>query len=196
MTTTSHHGHDLLPGEADERREDEQAVGGRVEQLPEAAHLVEPAGDEAVDEVGDARDHEGEQRRAVVADDEEHEEDRDEQQPDEAEHVRDRQDPATHRRHGHLLLGESSQARGSSEAPDRADRMPHMAPLLLVLIVAAVVVRVLLDLLAHHPRQLLGRPALVDRPGRLRLDLRGGIAGFADVRLDVMAVLVTRGAPA
>ena len=49
MTTTSHHGTSSLRGEPDEGREDEQAVGGRIEQLAEAADLVEPPGDVAVE---------------------------------------------------------------------------------------------------------------------------------------------------
>ena len=47
-----------------------------------------------------------------------------------------------------------------------------------------------LDRVAHHARVLVGRPPLVDRPGRLRLGLRRPQAGSTP-RLLLMAVLVT-----
>ena len=68
-----------------------------------------------------------------------------------------------------------------------------MDPLALVLIVAAVTSRRLLDRLAHHEGHVVGRPHLVDR-ARVYVWIFA-IAGIVDggdaARLILMAVLVT-----
>jgi hypothetical protein len=78
---------DAAHREADERSEDEQPVGSGVEQLAKPALLIELAGDQPVEEVGDAREDQHEQRPAVVPGDDEHEEHRNQQQSREAQQI-------------------------------------------------------------------------------------------------------------
>ena len=71
--------------------DEQQPVGGRVEHLAELAHLVEVAGDVAVDPVGDAEHAEQHRRRQpVVPAEQQPEEHRQAQQPHDGDHVGDR----------------------------------------------------------------------------------------------------------
>ena len=82
-------------------------VGGGVEQLTEPGHLVEPPCQGAVEQVGQARRHQHDQRGDVRTGDDEDEEDRDQQQPEHARHVQHGPDPRRHPRvlpsHGSIL---------------------------------------------------------------------------------------------
>ena len=61
----NHSGTHVADGERDQRGHDVEPVGERVEQLAEAADLVEPAGQEPVDPVGGAADREHHDRPPV-----------------------------------------------------------------------------------------------------------------------------------
>ena len=79
---------DVAQGEADDDREDVEPVGDRVEDLAELRGLVELAGEVAVEVVGDAREHQQDQRPAVgLGPEDQPQEERDAGQPDHAEQV-------------------------------------------------------------------------------------------------------------
>ena len=64
--------HDVAHGEHEERDEDEQSVGRRVEQLTEPAGLVQATGQHAVQPVGCRRDGQDRERREVVTRERQH----------------------------------------------------------------------------------------------------------------------------
>ena len=88
--------HDAGDGQADQRREDEQPVRGGVEQLAEPGHLPEPAGEQPVEVVRDAGEHEGDQSEDSLALEQKHEKDGDQREPHQAEEVGNRDDSRTH----------------------------------------------------------------------------------------------------
>ena len=92
--------------EGDQRGQDVQPIGRRVEQLAEPAVLVEQPGQLAVGVVGDRADHQHDQRPPVVLRHQHQvEEQRDAQQPQEGQRVGDGQDPVRHDRPGSRWAG-------------------------------------------------------------------------------------------
>ena len=125
--------------EPDERREDVEAVGDRVEELAEPALHVELAGDLAVEVVGDAGEQQEQQGEPVLLREDRPEEDGHAEQPQHRQDVGDRQQAL---RHDVLALprvldlhgGKPNRRARSRRArpgidPDTTARGPHRQPM-------------------------------------------------------------------
>ena len=98
--------HDVADGQPDQRGQDVEPVGGRVEQLAEPGHLVPLAGDLAVQPVGEAADHQQGHGGRVVLVEHQPEEERDAEQAQQAQGVGHGQDAVGHQprlRHRHAF---------------------------------------------------------------------------------------------
>ena len=113
---TTHTGTMSRMRQGHERADDVEPVGGRVEQRAEPAALVQPPGQLAVEPVGEARDHEDDQRPAVLLRPEQQpEEQRDAEQPQHRQGVGQGPDPVGQ------LLAVAATAAGSRRTGTAAD---------------------------------------------------------------------------
>ena len=80
----------------DQRGKNKQAVCRRIEQLTESRDLVQLAGDYPVKKISDTGENEHEQCESIFATHDEHEEYRNEKQPDEAQDVGNRDNAGAH----------------------------------------------------------------------------------------------------
>ena len=117
---------DVAHGQAEQRRQDVEAVGRRVEQLAQRRDLAVAAGDLAVEVVGEAGDHQQHQGPAVVVGQDQPEEERHAEQPQRGEHVGHGQDAVGRAVLTHTRLERSRPARLSLDRHE-PDPLPARA---------------------------------------------------------------------